>query len=89
MSGDQKVEEQIWPHVKRNRQRLDVHILVKSYVGLLEKYVRETYRREQWKNSDISAGLLAGKKRHQCGAGPMNNSGMIALKIGQYNKTCR
>lgn len=23
------------------------------------------------------------------GAGLMNNSGMIALKIGQYNKTCR
>lgn len=89
MSGDQRFEEQIWPHMKRNRQRFDVHILGKSCVSLLVKCIRETYGKKQWNDSDISAGLLMGKETHQSGAGPMNNSGMIALKIGQYNKTCR
>lgn len=91
MSGDQRVEEQMWPHMERNRQRFDVHILGKSCVRLLLKYTRETYRKKQkrWKDSDISAGLLVRKEPHQIGASPMNNSGMIALKIGQYTKTCR
>lgn len=62
MSGDQRVEEQIWPHMKRNRQRFDVHILGKGCVSLLAKYIRETHKKKQLNDSNISAGLLVEKK---------------------------
>lgn len=86
MSGDQSVEERVRPRTERNRQRFDVRILGESCVGLLVEQLRETYRRN---DSEIHAGVLVGKEVHQNGAGPMNNSVMIALKIGQYNETCR
>lgn len=59
--------------MKRNRHRFDVHVLGQSCVSLVAKHIRETYRKKQWNNSDISAGLLVGKETHQSGAGPMNN----------------
>lgn len=58
----------------------------KSCVSLPVEHIRETYRKN---DSEIHAGVLVGEEVHQNGAGPMNNSVMIALKIGQYNETCR
>lgn len=91
MSGDQRVEEQIWPHMKRNRQRFDVHILGKSCVSLLAKYIRETHKKKKAVKRQQYQRWTSGGEENAVGsgAGLMNNSGMIALKIGQYNKTCR
>lgn len=54
----------------------------------LAKHIRETYRKKPGDDSEIYAVVLVGRKCIK-GAGAMNNSVMIALKIGQYNEICR